>query len=242
MTPRRNVILITTFVLIASLACSFTAIPVKSTPTPDFAATQAMLSAEAAAASTTTAVSKTTADAKATAAMQASVEAQATQAYLDGKATLAALETLNAKRKETKQAATEAVFVAATEQARALADQVEQLYNDNVLASTGGADYHLPDFEESWAQINWYMWWRQGLILDRFVIRADAKWELASNIANLFDSGCGFVFAENGENNHYASFLGLDGHVHNYRDKNGIFTELGGATMARLTRSRAMPS
>ncbi len=238
MTPRRNAAFIAVFVLIVSLACSFSAAASTSTPTPDFGATQALQTAEAASATASAAAqaasSRATAEAEATAAVEATSVAQVTQEYLDTQSTKQALATLNESRKVTKQASTQVAIVAATEQAKPLASQVEQLNNDGILTSVKGIYYQLPDFNESWAQINWYKGWPQFLILDHFIIRADAEWDSASKIANLFNSGCGFVFGESGQDNHYTSFLGLDGWVHSYRYKNGLFTELTGGYYGKV--------
>ncbi len=234
MKPKNTVVFIAILVLAFSLACSFTTLIPTSTPTPDFAATQALETSAAATAAAATAESKSTASAKATAAVKATVAAQATRAYMDEQATKAALETLNANRKATKQAGTEVAHVTATVQAQSLASRVEKLYDDGYISSKEGAYFQLPDFNESWAQINWYRWWRQGLILNHFVVRTDVEWESASDIANWFDTGCGFIYAENGDDNYYGSFLALDGYAHTFRIKHGLGAELESGYYGRL--------
>ena len=232
MKHRRNAVLIGALVLSISLACSFSALSATSTPAPDYTATQQMQTSQAVAATAhsgaATAEREATSVAQVTANAEATAVAEAAQDVLDGTATKGAVFTQNADRKATKAAATAIVHVTATAQARVMADQVEQLQNDGVLISTKGTYYHLPDFDESWAQINWYKGWPQGLLLDRFVIRADSEWDSASTTANWFDSGCGFIYSANGNDDHYASFLAMDGYVHNYRYKNVVFTELNG--------------
>ncbi len=234
MMPKRNALLIAALALTISLACSFTALIPAGTATPDYPATQALETSTAAAAAAATAAGKATAAVEATAAKKATTEAKATQAYLDGQATQAALETMNASRKSTKQAGTEVAYVTATAQAQTMALQVQDLYENGIITSTEGIYYQLPDFNESWAQINWYRWWRQGLILNHFVVRTNVEWESASNIANWFDSGCGFIFAKNGEEDYYGSFLALDGHVHTFRVKNNIGAEIDSGYYGRL--------
>jgi hypothetical protein len=97
------------------------------------------------------------------------------------------------------------------------------------------AEYYLmEDFDESWAQINWYQWWNTGFQPANFVIRVDASWDTASNIANWFSSGCGFVYSEDGVENHYMTFLALDGNVHTYRTLNNQFTEMKGGYYGKV--------
>lgn len=227
--PKRSFIPIAIVVLIVSLGCSIShALSATGTPTPDLAATQAFQALQTVQAATEAAAHEATVAVQQTAAGEATVAAQATQAYLNGQATQAAIKTMNANRKATRQAATEAALIAETEQAQSLADEIQQLYADKIITTTAGKYYRLDDFDQSWAQINWYQWWRTGLKLKNFVLRTDAAWESASNTANWFSSGCGFVFAENGVDNHYLSFLALDGHVYNYRVLRGVDTELTG--------------
>lgn len=127
----------------------------------------------------------------------------------------------------TSQAATQEVYSAATAAASDMAGQIEKLYNDKVISTSNGQHFLLPDFDESWAQINWYQWYETGYEPDNFVIRTDMHWDSASNIANWFASGCGMVFREVDQDNHYFVFLALDGYVYLSGYKNGNFLELG---------------
>jgi len=99
---------------------------------------------------------------------------------------------------------------------------------------TSAEYYRLDDFDESWAQINWYQWWNTGFQPEDFVIRVDSSWETASNTANWFSSGCGFVYSEDGVENHYMTFLALDGNVHTYRYINNQFTEMKGGYFGKV--------
>jgi hypothetical protein len=124
-------------------------------------------------------------------------------------------------------AQTAVVEVAATALAENMYSDILQLQSDGVLQNTEGQYYIVDDFEESWAQINWYQWWRTGLQPTNFVVRAHTEWESASRTANWFDSGCGFVFRETDEDNHYVIFLALDGNVYMKGYVEGKYRELG---------------
>jgi hypothetical protein len=92
------------------------------------------------------------------------------------------------------------------------------------------------DFSESCAQINWYQWWWTGYAPADFVVRANFHWNSASDNANWFNSGCGFVFREAGvePNDHYLAYLGLDGVVYIERARNGVLTTLSSNYYGRL--------
>jgi hypothetical protein len=132
-----------------------------------------------------------------------------------------------ANRTATRGAATEQARVSATAQAQGLEQAVKQLVADGHLTRSEGVYYAIPDFFESWAQINYYQWDRTGYAPKDFVARADTSWTSASKTANWFASGCGFVFREMNVDNHYLIFLSLDGYVRLSDFRNGVFHELG---------------
>ena len=143
-----------------------------------------------------------TADAQATADVKAATK---TQAALDKVATLTEVAAL-------KRTSTAAVGVTATAYAVAFLDVIEQLSDAGVVTGTEGDYYRLDDFSESWAQINWYQWWRTNYSAENFVLSADANWKSASKTADWYTSGCGIVFSENSEDNHHLAYLALDGY------------------------------
>jgi hypothetical protein len=140
----------------------------------------------------------------------------------DAQETLIVQSTRSAEAAGTRAAKSAAAAAQETEQVRPIYERVQQLYEEEVISTTSGVYHRLDDFDESWAQINWYQWWRTGLTLENFIVRVDAEWESASKSANWFSSGCGFVYSEDGADNHFASFLALDGNVYNNRVRNGI--------------------
>jgi hypothetical protein len=137
-------------------------------------------------------------------------------------------------REATQDAATAAAKAESTAQAQSMLALVQELYTDGHLSTTAGTYYSLEDFDESWAQINWYMWWYTGYTPTDFVIRANAAWDSASTSANWWTSGCGFVFREDGVPNHYLAYLGLDGYVYFARTVREKYASLGTSYYGRL--------
>ncbi|MCE5209243.1 MAG: hypothetical protein LLG42_13150, partial [Chloroflexi bacterium] len=103
---------------------------------------------------------------------------------------------------------------------------VQSLYDDEIIHSTKGTYHLLDDFDESWAQIEWYQWYLTDFQPENFIIRVDATWESASQTANWDNSGCGFVFSASDENNHHAVFLTMDGYVRPHKYQHNVYTEL----------------
>jgi hypothetical protein len=155
---------------------------------------------------------KATTDAQATAAFKAT-EAQATQI---------------AEQWANQATATSEALIEATSQAQPLFDQVADLQASGFLSATEGSYFALPDFDASWAQLNYYDWLLTGVAPSNFVLRADTEWESASATANWWNSGCGFAFRINARGDHYLVYLGLDGWVYLYRNFSDTVTKLGG--------------
>lgn len=184
-----------------SLACLSSPATPTSTPTIDFQSTQA----------------KEQENQQATASAQAALESQKMKTTAAAKAT----------RESARQAATQTVIAEATAMAANMWQEVNTLYSNRIISSAEGDYYQLADFDESWAQINWYQWWETGFEPSNFVIRTNMSWNSASNTANWFSSGCGMVFRELDEDNHYFVFLALDGYVYLNGYKNGKYASFG---------------
>lgn len=104
-----------------------------------------------------------------------------------------------------------------------MVERVEELVNDGYLAYTEGIYKRLPDYDESWAQINWFQWTATGEEPEAFALRTDVTWDSASDVANHFNTGCGFVFNEEDQDNFYMVYLGLDGEANIMRFKGGYY-------------------
>jgi hypothetical protein len=102
----------------------------------------------------------------------------------------------------------------ATKQAQSMAELVQSLYGDGYVSTTEGLFFRLPDFQESFAQINYVRPYGTGYQLSDFILRANIAWETAREGANIKFSGCGFWFGvdEDADNFHEA-MLALDGYV-----------------------------
>lgn len=169
-----------------------------------------------------------TATAAAIAAMTEAVE----------KSKLETSEAMNAsltERASTIEAQRTANAAAATAEAQPIVDLVAQLQSDGLMSDSNGRLTKLDDFKESWAQINWFQWFHTGETPENFMVTADVSWESASDKANWFTSGCGFVFrADRAGDNYYMIYLALDGRVRMLRKVNGNLGESGSKFYGKL--------
>lgn len=179
---------------------TMTPVPITSTAIDAYSVTQIAVEAKA------------TSDAQATAAFKAT-EAQATQI---------------AEHLAIQATATSEALIQATSQAQPMFDRVVGLQASGFLSATDGSYFALPDFEASWAQLNYYDWLMTGVAPSNFVLRADTEWDSASETADWWNSGCGFAFRINARGDHYLVYLGLDGWVYLYRNFSNTVTRLGG--------------
>jgi hypothetical protein len=112
-----------------------------------------------------------------------------------------------------KQTATYEAILEETAQAEPMIERVQMLYNEGVVATTEGEYFRVEDFEEEWAQINYFDWWPTYHSPENFAIRTDLKYASASDKANWFNSGCGFVFGLSENNDFMKINLTLDSKV-----------------------------
>jgi hypothetical protein len=227
----------------STLACATASTVLKGTPTTDPALFQAATDEmETAAAEDELATAEFVAsqEAAATRVAQATENARASSLAREtdialGTATFIARQTqqvVGARATTTayyqaRQSATAGAFAEATVNAQSMYDKVKSLYSSHYVKSTAGVFHALPDFDESWAQMDWYRWWPTGYEPKDFVIQTHLTWESASNYANWFSSGCGFIFGEEDRDNHYAIFMLMDGYISLERIRNGNIVNLG---------------
>ena len=95
--------------------------------------------------------------------------------------------------------------IAATQRGEELNRQVESYYSKGYLTTTSGRLTELDDFEDDWAQLGWYNWLPVGDSAGDFFMSANFKWDSA--LQNSDTSGCGFIFALQPNDDHYAIFL-----------------------------------
>ena len=135
--------------------------------------------------------------------------------------------TIPPDRPATKAAATNTAVAGLTATAQPMADTVKKLFEDGYLASTEGTFYQLEDFDYAWARLNSYAYFPTDYSPKEFVIRADAQWSSASDNANWYNSGCGFVFRDVDEENHYLVYLAPAGRVVAFRRVHDKISILG---------------
>ena len=87
--------------------------------------------------------------------------------------------------------------------------RVKDLDQAGYLSSFIGDYDTLPDFDESFAQIDWFQFYLYPRKADTFVIRTDVSWEVASPSANAESSGCGIIFNAVDDQNYYLATLTL---------------------------------
>lgn len=114
----------------------------------------------------------------------------------------------------SQQTATAQAIALATSQAQPMFNLVKDLVDLGYVETTQGNYYSLPTFDESWAQIRWYIFYPTGFAPTDFVLRAHTEWDSASQTPDPDTTGCGFVFREDGLPNHYLIYLALDGNVY----------------------------
>ena len=166
-----------------------------------------------------TAAAEAELNAAATAAMQATEQAGMTE-------TAQAKETKTAAAQASKEAATSTAVAFATEQAAPISLIAAQLAEEKVITTAEWEFIQLPAYENEWAQLGWYNWSLTGLRPKNFILRTDSFFETASNTADWYVTGCGFVFHVDGDD-HYLAYLGMDGYVYLFVVKNGNWGDLG---------------
>ena len=95
--------------------------------------------------------------------------------------------------------------LAATEHMSNLEAEAKAYFDQGYLSTADGRFREYSDFDEEWAQLGWYSWWTLNQSVKDFYISAHFKWTSAYRSADL--SGCGFAFAIQPNEDHYAVFL-----------------------------------
>lgn len=95
--------------------------------------------------------------------------------------------------------------LAATQKYEAFNVQAQEYFDLGYLPSADGEFIEYAAFEYDWAQLGWYNWAPLGETVTDFYISAHFKW--SSAYRNADTSGCGFIFAIQENDDHYAVFL-----------------------------------
>jgi len=95
--------------------------------------------------------------------------------------------------------------LAATQRTEELNAEAQEYFEKGYLATTNGRFRELEDFTDEWAQLGWYQWLSLDNKVSDFFMSAHFEWDSAYR--NSDTSGCGFIFAIQPNNDHYAVFL-----------------------------------
>lgn len=133
---------------------------------------------------------------------------------------------------------TQAADIAATSTANAQAvyTMIDGFVAEGYLSTNQGSYFRIDDFSTSLAMINYYSWKQLPYFAQDFVIDTDFSWESASESAQWFTSGCGFVFRLDSNDRHYMTFLGLDGYVYVISNVNNNVTQVTRGYYGELER------
>lgn len=83
--------------------------------------------------------------------------------------------------------------------------EVQKYYELGYIPTLEGRLIRYGDQYFEWAQLGWYQWAVEDDIVRDFFMSAHFEW--SSAYRNADDSGCGFVFSVQENNDHYAVFL-----------------------------------
>jgi hypothetical protein len=107
---------------------------------------------------------------------------------------------------QAQQDASIAAETAIAEQTQQAVDALwAQLAGDGSITGENGELTSMKDFEQSWAQRNWYQWWPFGVELSNFVLTSHLEWKTTPEDKTA-EGACGFVFRIQ-EKGHLVVFL-----------------------------------
>jgi len=95
--------------------------------------------------------------------------------------------------------------IAATQKYEGFNKEIQSYVDRGFLTSTEGNIEEVDDFSYDWAQLGWYRWLPMNYEVTDFSMSAHFSW--MSAYKNADESGCGFAFAIQPDNSHYAVFL-----------------------------------
>ena len=105
-------------------------------------------------------------------------------------------------------------------------DMIAGFKDEGLIPDYDGSFNFHEDYENEWAQINWYQW--ESFDYTRnFVISADITWKSASSTPNYDKSGCGFVFRSQDTSNNLYAAVNMDGNAHFGGIRNGSWLNYG---------------
>jgi hypothetical protein len=115
------------------------------------------------------------------------------------------IEPTNTPRPSPTPRPTKTPNLAATQRSEELNAEVRTYFEQGYLATTEGRFREFEDFSYDWAQLGWYQWLPLPEKASDFFLSAHFEWSSAYQSADT--SGCGFIFAIQENEDHYAVFL-----------------------------------
>ena len=107
---------------------------------------------------------------------------------------------------EVRKTSLPSIGSAATQQMEEWNAETQKYFELGYLPTSNGKVSKLGNYKEEWAQLGWYHHRAfDTYLVSNFYMSGHLKWSSAYRNADL--SGCGFVFAEQANGNHYAVFL-----------------------------------
>ena len=105
------------------------------------------------------------------------------------------------------------VFAENSDADQVFSDLLAELEEDGLISGDGSTIYY-GDYENAWAQIDYYQWitFQEA---ERFVFSSNVSWASAISTPNFFDAGCGLIFNEgDGNANHLMASIRMDGNIY----------------------------
>ncbi len=172
--------------------------------------------------STSDAESTATQSSIATATQEAAIALSATAAYeLELTATAEMAATKTAEAQLAKTATAEAKIAEKTAQAAVMLPLLDQMLADGAISSTAGEYIKLDDYSRAEAKIDYLYLLPTDYSPQDFVIETDITITSASDKANWYSSGCGFLIHVDDSDNFDSVFLNMWGQVEYTVMKNG---------------------
>ena len=120
--------------------------------------------------------------------------------------TATAVAATQESRNATQQAVQTADALAAQATQKAEDDMWAKMVSDGSITYSKGDLYTVDDFEQSWAQRNYYQWWSFEYNMLDFVIMTHIDWAIPEG-GSFNVGGCGFAIRIKDESNHLILFL-----------------------------------
>ena len=153
--------------------------------------------------------------------------------------TLPPTETLTPTFTETPLPPTETPTptIDATALANEMISEIQTLYDSGIITTMNGQYYQLPEYHKSWNELGDYEQTETDFRdMSDFVLRADAAWSVDGNSGDWRESGCGIIFRQDVDSNHYLVYYSLDGRARLFRDLQGGSNLLGRTTIYDVDR------